>query len=181
MSDYGGSNTPAEHKDTWQTPPELFAAINAEFSFQLDAAASERNALCRNFITEEQDTLVTPWSDYVAIGYAWMNPPYSNPLPFVQKAAHEAEVNNIGCVMLLPADQSVGWFKEAIKTASEVRCITGGRLSFISSQSGKPVGGNTKGSMLIIWRPYPRTQLIGTFVDKNTLMNFGAKLIARAA
>jgi hypothetical protein len=59
--------------------------------------------------------------------------------------------------MLVPADTSVGWFKEAIQTASEVRFITAGRLAFINPVTGKPVSGNNKGSMLIIWRPYPGT------------------------
>ncbi|MBS8516098.1 adenine methyltransferase, partial [Escherichia coli] len=40
MTDFTGSNTPAEHRDSWRTPPEIFAALNAEFVFQLDAAAS---------------------------------------------------------------------------------------------------------------------------------------------
>ena len=39
MTDFTGSNTPAEHRDSWRTPPEIFAALNAEFVFQLDAAA----------------------------------------------------------------------------------------------------------------------------------------------
>ncbi|MFP1558347.1 hypothetical protein ACLB1T_20465 [Escherichia coli] len=31
MTDFTGSNTPAEHRDSWRTPPEIFAALNAEF------------------------------------------------------------------------------------------------------------------------------------------------------
>ncbi len=50
--------------------------------------------------------------------------------------------------MLLPADTSVGWFHEAIQTASEVRFITAGRLAFINPLTEKPVSGNNKGSML---------------------------------
>lgn len=42
MTDFTGSNTPAEHRDSWRTPPEIFAALNAEFDFQLDAAANEK-------------------------------------------------------------------------------------------------------------------------------------------
>jgi len=61
------SNTPAEIKDLWRTPPEIFAALDAEFGFQIDAAASAENALCRRYITAEQNTLVTPWRDYITI------------------------------------------------------------------------------------------------------------------
>uniref|UniRef100_UPI0039C29A5A DNA N-6-adenine-methyltransferase n=1 Tax=Enterobacter hormaechei TaxID=158836 RepID=UPI0039C29A5A len=85
--------------------------------------------------------------------------------------------------MLVPADTSVGWFKEAIQTASEVRFITAGRLAFINPVTGKPVtgkpvSGNNKGSMLIIWRPYPRTHCHFATVDRDELMAFGAKLLA---
>lgn len=176
--DYGGSKTPLDQRDLWRTPPALFAALNAEFCFQLDAAAAPHNALCRKFITAEQNTLETPWADYLNVpGYAWMNPPYSDITPFVKKAAAESN-NQIGTVMLVPADTSVGWFKEAIQTASEVRFITAGRLAFINPVTGKPVSGNNKGSMLIIWRPYPRTHCHFATVDRDELMAFGAKLLA---
>ena len=179
MTDYTGSNTPAEQRDLWLTPPSLFAALDAEFCFQLDAAAAPHNALCRKFITQEQNTLETPWSDYLTIpGYAWMNPPYSDITPFVKKAAAES-INQIGTVMLVPSDTSVGWFKEALQTASEVRLITSGRLAFINPVTGKPVSGNNKGSMLIIWHPYPRTHCEFTTVDRDVLMEFGARLITR--
>ncbi|WP_410779669.1 phage N-6-adenine-methyltransferase [Enterobacter ludwigii] len=177
--DYGGSKTPLDQRDLWRTPPALFASLDAEFCFQLDAAAAPYNALCRKFITAEQNTLETQWADYMSIpGYVWLNPPYSDITPFVKKAAAES-VNQIGTVMLVPADTSVGWFKEAIQTASEVRFITAGRLAFINPVTGKPVSGNNKGSMLIIWRPYPRTHCHFATVDREELMAFGVKLLAR--
>mgnify|MGYP002766918082 CR=1 FL=1 len=177
--DYGGSKTPLDQRDLWRTPPALFASLDAEFCFQLDAAAAPHNALCRKFITAEQNTLETPWADYLRIpGYVWVNPPYSDITPFVKKSAAES-ANQIGTVMLVPADTSVGWFKEAIQTASEVRFITAGRLAFINPVTGKPVSGNNKGSMLIIWRPYPRTHCHFATVDRDELMAFGAKLLAR--
>ncbi|MFY7221012.1 MULTISPECIES: phage N-6-adenine-methyltransferase [Enterobacter cloacae complex] len=177
--DYGGSKTPPDQRDLWRTPPALFASLDAEFCFQLDAAAAPHNALCRKFITAEQNTLQTPWADYLNVpGYVWLNPPYSDITPFVKKAASES-ANQIGTVMLVPADTSVGWFKEAIQTASEVRFITAGRLAFVNPVTGKPVSGNNKGSMLIIWRPYPRTHCHFATVDRDELMAFGAKLLAR--
>ncbi len=178
-SGYGGSNTPSDQRDLWRTPPAIFVSLDAEFCFQLDAAAAPHNALCRKFITAEQNTLETPWADYLNVpGYVWLNPPYSDITPFVKKAAAES-ANQIGTVMLVPADTSVGWFKEAIQTASEVRFITAGRLAFINPVTGKPVSGNNKGSMLIIWRPYPRTHCHFATVDRDELMAFGAKLLAR--
>lgn len=178
-SDYGGRKTPVEQRNLWQTPIPLFVALDAEFCLTLDAAASSDNALCNRYITEQQDTLIAPWGDFlVSPGYVWLNPPYSDITPFVQKAAAESK-NQIGTVMLVPADTSVGWFREAIETASEVRFIVGGRLAFINPVSGKPVSGNNKGSMLIIWHPYPRTHCQFTTVERDALLNFGARLIAK--
>ncbi|MGI1273058.1 DNA N-6-adenine-methyltransferase [Enterobacter kobei] len=64
MTDYTGSNTPAEQRDLWRTPPALFASLDAEFCFQLDAAAEieelQRNAalsahrLNRNAVSAER-------------------------------------------------------------------------------------------------------------------------------
>ena len=51
MTDYTGSNTTADQRDLWRTPPALFASLDAEFCFQLDAAAAPHNTLCRKFIT----------------------------------------------------------------------------------------------------------------------------------
>lgn len=177
------SNTPPEHKDCWQTPPEIFQALNAEFSFVLDAAASPANALCSRYITEEQNTLETDWAGLMPDppGYAWLNPPYSNVGPFVAKAAAENAEHSIGCVMLLNADTSVGWFRDAIATAHEVRFITGGRLAFLNAGTGKPVSGNNKGQMLIVWHPWPRARIDMKTIDRDALMNFGARLIRRAA
>lgn len=177
--DYGGSKTPVEQRNLWQTPVPLFVALDAEFCLTLDAAASANNALCNRYITEEQNTLETPWADYLSIpSYVWLNPPYSDITPFVKKAAAES-ANQIGTVMLVPADTSVGWFREAIETASEVRFIVGGLLAFINPVSGKPVSGNNKGSMLIIWHPYPRTHCQFTTVERDALLSFGARLIAK--
>lgn len=177
--DYGGSKTPVEQRNLWQTPIPLFVALDAEFCLTLDAAASANNALCSRYITEEQNTLETPWANYLSIpGYVWLNPPYSDITPFVKKAAAES-ANQIGTVMLVPADTSVGWFREAIETASEVRFIVGGRLAFINPVSGKPVSGNNKGSMLIIWHPYPRTHCQFTTVERDALLSFGSRLIAK--
>ncbi|ELL7784635.1 phage N-6-adenine-methyltransferase [Cronobacter sakazakii] len=174
------SNTPVEIKDLWQTPPEIYRALRSEFPFFLDAAASQSNALCTRFIDEKENTLEANWLSKMPIGvgraYAWLNPPYSAPMPFVKKAAQENADHSVGCVMLLPADTSVQWFKEAIRTAHEVRFITGGRLSFLNASTGKPAEGNPKGSMLIIWHPWPRAgECRMTTVERDELMAYGRK------
>ncbi|MBG0642111.1 phage N-6-adenine-methyltransferase [Enterobacter kobei] len=87
MTDFGGSTTPQDEKDCWQTPLWVFDALDMEFGFWLDAASSERNALCANFLTERDDSLSREWNSYGAI---WCNPPYSDISPWVEKAADQS-------------------------------------------------------------------------------------------
>lgn len=176
VNDYGGSNTPPEHRDSWRTPPELFAGINAEFRFCGDVAASADNALHHCYLTEKQDALKADWIKHFGGGFVWCNPPYSSITPWVEKANQEC-INGIGTVMLVPADTSVGWFNRARQACTEVRFITGGRLSFIRADTGKPVNGNNKGSMLIIWNPYRPAAGHTGYVDRDALMNTGRSII----
>ncbi len=166
-------------RNAWRTPPEIFAALNAEFDFKIDVAASAENALCVNFLTEIDNALLSDWLEYESWrgSYAWCNCPYSDIGPWVKKVSEEAK-KGIGCVMLVMADTSVGWYKKAIETCQEVRFITGGRLAFLDPETGKPTGGNNKGSMFLIWHPYAKGKLMVSHVDRDTLMIEGAKIIA---
>ena len=140
------SFTPVNIKDLWQTPKGLFAKLNEEFEFICDVAASNDNALCGQFIGEEQDSL----GDHRWLSSNWCNPPYSNITPWVKKAI-EQHLQGKTIVMLVPADTSVKWFKLAYEACNEVRFISG-RISFINADTQKPVNGNNKGSVLFIWR-----------------------------
>ncbi|MEX0495971.1 phage N-6-adenine-methyltransferase [Raoultella terrigena] len=122
MTDYGGSKTPKNERDYWQTPIEIFNALDREFGFWLDAAASESNALCAHYLTELDDSLNSEWTSCGAI---WCNPPYSDIGPWVEKAAEQSRAQSQAVVMLLPADISTGWFISAMQSADELRLITG--------------------------------------------------------
>ncbi|HAB24645.1 MAG TPA: phage N-6-adenine-methyltransferase [Pantoea sp.] len=177
MSDYGGSSTPVDIRDLWQTPPEIFAALNRDFRFVADVAASAQNHLLPTYFTEQNDALAQEWAGRLPIGFAWCNPPYSDITPWVQKAAEECR-KGIGTVMLVPADTSVGWFSMARNSCTEVRFIIDGRLSFIRADTGKPVNGNNKGSMLLIWNPFTSDFGITGYVSRDTLMAIGRKLLS---
>lgn len=180
MSDYGGSNTPIDIKDLWQTPPELFAALSAEFGFCLDVAASDTNHMLPVYFTEQDSALTQSWSVPGLSGYCWCNPPYSDITPWVKKAADQNKFGCVGTVMLVPADQSVGWFREALSSVSEVRIITGGRVSFVRADNQQAVNGNNKGSMLLIWKPV-RTTPVTTYIERDVLMSYGRVLMGSKA
>ena len=90
VNDYGGSTTPPEHRDSWQTPPEIFAALNRDFRFVADVAASAHNHLLPVYFTEKDDALAQDWAGHLPIGFVWCNPPYSEITPLFRKPPKNA-------------------------------------------------------------------------------------------
>jgi phage N-6-adenine-methyltransferase len=66
----------------WATPPDLFAKLNARFSFTLDPCATPENAKCARYFTRADDGLAHPWQ-----GRVFCNPPYGRDVgKWVEKA-----------------------------------------------------------------------------------------------
>lgn len=172
MSTENKSNTPTEIRDLWQTPKQIFEFWNRQYKFDVDVAASKHNALCEYYIDENTNALTCDWFDWRKPGNdittAWCNPPYSNIRPWVEKAAEQQKLG-VTTVMLVPADQSVGWFKEATKSCNEVAIVTSGRIAFINADTGKPVKGNNKGSMFLVWRAYMCSHSV-YYIDRDLMM-----------
>lgn len=159
------SETEEAEKDSWQTPKALFYTLHDEFGFTLDVCASYKNSLCEHYYTKEDNALELNLGN---IGAAWINPPYSLTKEFVSHAAEQAKIFNLTIVMLVNANTDTKWFADAVKTANEIRLISG-RIGFIKPD-GKKANGNTKGQCLIIWRGKCSTPCQITMVDRNTLI-----------
>ena len=151
----------SRQSDEWSTPQELFDALDEEFRFLCDAAASDENHKALFWFTASDDALSFSWSDRfkVILGIEWpptfwLNCPYSKCRQFVAKAAEEAAK---GCtvVMLLPARTDTGYFHQFIWDAEQHRPRPGvevrflkGRLKFGNSQNSAPFP-----SMVVVFRP----------------------------
>ena len=169
MTDINGSKTPAEIRDLWQTPPQVYKNLNDEFDFVADVAASDLNHLHETYLTFDDDALQQNWKKLFGGGYVYCNPPYSHITPWVEKATEEA-MRGVGTVMLVPCDCSVGWFGLALKNADEVRFVINGRLSFIRADTRMVVNGNNKGSVIFIFSPRYTARAKTTYVDRFDLM-----------
>lgn len=105
----------------WRTPKHLFEVWDAEYGFDLDAAADADNALCTRFLTEEFSAFKVPWSvvDQEGVlkpGSVWLNPPYNDCESWVKKAENEVILGRATrVVMLLPASISTRWFLDCVK------------------------------------------------------------------
>jgi len=116
----------------WETPQDFFDALDAEFGFTLDAAASPLNAKCARYWTEKDDALVQRWE-----GVVWCNPPYGRVVgDFVKKGFEEAQ-KGATVVMLLPARTDTRWWHDWVMKAAEIRLVKG-RLRFVGAKSSAP-------------------------------------------
>ncbi len=149
------TNTKKENKDLWSTPLEIISYFNslARKPIALDAAASDFNAVLDNFISEEENTLVTPWQTRLnkKDGSVWLNPPFSCITPFV-----DATLQNViaGCetTLLVTNSTCAKWFSKAASMATTI-FLPEGRISFISAETGLPVGRNDRGSAIFHFDP----------------------------
>lgn len=87
--------------DDWYTPPHIFDALG--LTFDLDVASPPGGPLfvpTKHYFTQYDDALGQEW-----FGRVWMNPPYSNPLPWVQRF-----IEHGNGVALLPTSNG-RWFR----------------------------------------------------------------------
>lgn len=139
-SDFKQRNVGEKYRPDWETPPELFAKIDAEFHFGIDAAANSQNTKCEWFL---EDGLNLDWGRNVI----WLNPPYDASLPrWVAKARAESDAGAT-VVCLLPARTDTRWWHEHVEGRAEVRFIKG-RIRFVGAPFNAPFP-----SCFVIYRP----------------------------
>jgi len=129
MSDFTKSKI--SKSDDWATPKGVYDGLEQEFHFTDDP--------CPLHGIDSGDGLLRDWGTVV-----FMNPPYSNPSPWCEKAVIEMRRGKT-VVGLLRGDTSTRWFHDWVLPYAEIRFIKG-RLKF-----------NDKGpapfpSIIAIWR-----------------------------
>ena len=158
----------------WRTPPRLFAQLDQEFAFVLDAAADKQNKLCPHYFGPDHSLpalrvgLAVDWAEFISSCYGGMhppfpprlavfvNPPYSReakmPIgPWVEKCWQESQrgVTVVGVIPLSP--QTLWWRAWIAFRAREVRMIPH-RVTFLRPDGSieGSAGGNTA---IVVWRP----------------------------
>lgn len=148
----------------WETPKNLFDALNAEFHFSLDAASSDENAKTAKHFTKQNDALMQDWT-----GSVFCNPPYGCELPkFIRKGWHEVENGNAETVVfLIPArtDTKV-WHAVIFPYADEIRFLAG-RVRFELDGKPGPACANFP-SALVIFRNVLTSKRIHNFPTVRT-------------
>jgi len=146
---------PGKSKQDYGTPPELLAAVKNRLcikDFVIDLAASEDNAVCPVYFDEEYDSL-GPDVSWAAVSqayhakWAWLNPPYGDIAPWVNKAAYEAS-RGAHVVMLVPASVGANWWKDSV-TGFAFTTFLNGRIQFVGAEGLYP-----KDCALLLYTPW---------------------------
>jgi phage N-6-adenine-methyltransferase len=100
----------------------LFSALDSEFAFTVDGAASAANALLPWYWSAEQDALAQSWRGE----RVFVNPPYDHRAlsGFAGKAWRETRAPGTLAVLLVPAKVDQAWWA-AWAILSEVRFVRG--------------------------------------------------------
>lgn len=101
------------------TPQKFFDELNAEFHFDLDAAADELNHKCELYYGKggiAYDALEEDWAGMTV----YLNPPYSVAGAFIAKAREEAD-KGATVVMLLPVRSDTRWWHRHIWDKNALR------------------------------------------------------------
>lgn len=145
MTTEARSGRPADwNSDKWATPPDIISRLEREFgAFDLDPCCEEHTAKAPTFYTE--GGLDKPW-----FGRVFLNPPYSNPRPWLDRAI-AAKADGCTVVALLPAATDTRWFHEAVAGHAEVRFLRG-RIKWLGWE-GTPIGSPKSPTIVAIYRP----------------------------
>ncbi len=91
----------------WETPQCLFDDLNKEFDFDADLCATEDNSKCYSYCKDYLTEIIGGVFDGSKQTF-FMNPPYSNPKPFIEKAWEDSKHCKIVC--LVKCDPSTRWW-----------------------------------------------------------------------
>lgn len=127
--------------DVWLTPPDL---VNALGKFDLDPCSPKNLSwkLAEKFYSLErgENGLLLPWN-----GRVWLNPPYSNWVPFLKKLKEHGN----GIALLFARTETKGFFDNIWNDADSILFLKG-RVKFIRSDFSKG-GASTAPSVLIAY------------------------------
>lgn len=108
--------------DDSHTPPYIIGALGVDM-FDLDPATVPGGVPwipARKIYTIQDDGLLQPWG-----GLVWLNPPYSEPGPWIEKLAYHGHG-----IALLPVDTSTAWWHRWVLVA-DVICFLRHRPRFV--------------------------------------------------
>ena len=130
MSDRHHWQDHGETNDEVATSRELWSPLaDAMGGFDLDPAAGcEPTPIATDRYTVDDDGLTTPW-----YGTVWLNPPFSEKLPWYRRAVNQYERPAVDAVVAVgPVDTSTDWFQDWF-TRADIVAFLNGRDWYVSA------------------------------------------------
>lgn len=127
---------PGKSKQDYGTPKGFLEAVKQKLhieDFYIDLAASPENAVTRLFFSlPDEDALDLSW---VYPGWCWLNPPFADIYPWVEKAYVES-LGGAHVAMLVPLSMAE-WWVDYVDGAAYVLMLHG-RLTFVGETKPYP-------------------------------------------
>lgn len=137
------AQTPGRSRQDYGTPPQLLAAVEGRLlrAFTFDLAATRENAIAPRFysLEEGEDALERPWAKAVDSdwdGLGWLNPPFADLEPWVQKARYEAGLG-LHLAMLVPSAVGANWWRDCVEPYAYTLHLNG-RVTFVGETTPYP-------------------------------------------
>jgi phage N-6-adenine-methyltransferase len=128
---------PGRSKQDYGTPPIFLGAVRDLLGieqFGMDLAASDVNRVCEPYYTEEINAL-DPDSSWLAENWCWLNPPYADINPWVQKA-YEQSQQGARIAVLVPLSIANWWVNWVHEKATVM--MLHGRITFVGETKPYP-------------------------------------------
>lgn len=134
--------------DTWLTPRFILAEIGC---FDLDPCAAETNRhwVAPRSFTRFDDGLLSEWS-----GRVFMNPPFSNTVPWLRKHSEYAKG-----ISLVPASVEARVWRECVWTKARAILLLHGRTRFCNPDGSSTQGRPLRSVALLAWSEYDASVL----------------------
>lgn len=128
-------------RDAWATPPQIAQHWIERFFLEVDVCASAANHKCPSYFTAEDDGLAQEWTRR-----AWCNPPYSEIMPWVEKALASPSWT----VLLLPARTDAKWFHRITESDRVSWYLSRGRVRFVPAEGVKESSPNIGNAIFVV-------------------------------
>lgn len=141
---------PGHSRQDYGTPPELLNAIRKRLDildFEFDLAADETNTvvssqnyggdigLVKNHFNIEDNSLTKDWHKWGGPKWMWLNPPFANITPWVEKAYKESKLG-AHIVVLVPTSFAE-WWRDWVEGKCYITNLQG-RVKFVGCPAAYP-------------------------------------------